>query len=483
MTGSNAVWAPDSSSDRVAVRIPLPPGPAVDPFGLAGPEGMVFCAEGRVRVGLGVGLSIDLPHGLASPVDVARAVGILAAVDVGERAPGAAPAEPDGAAVTSASAVVAFGALPFDRHAPATLVVPDLLYAADPDGSEWVTLLTDTSRRGPHSSYPTRPDELRHWLVERAGATRPSQHRQGVAPARITARSTDDAFRGMVASALRSIDGGELAKVVLARQVDVTMPDPIGIVDLLCRWHRLEPNCSVFSLPTPAGQFVGASPELLIERNGRRVRSRPLAGTSERQADAKESRGSGHLLRSKKDGNEHRLVVEAIEGVLAPLCDELDVPEGPALVHLHTITHLGTSLAGTLARGSDASVAGALPLVAALHPTPAVGGVPAAAAERCIVRLEPEPRGQYAGPVGVVDAEGNGTWVVGIRAMSVRGTEARLIAGVGVVAGSDPERELAEANLKLAAVFEALAPGQAFSTGDGPPIDAPRTGQAGRAVS
>jgi isochorismate synthase len=304
-------------------------------------------------------------------------------------------------------------------------------------------------------------------------------------PPRITPRSSDDAFRAMVASALQSINRGDLAKVVLARQVDVAMPHAIDVVDLLRRWHRLEPNCAVFSLPTPDGQFVGASPELLVERDGRRVRSRPLAGTSQRQPGAGGGPGpdSGQLLRSRKDGNEHRLVVEAIEQVLTPLCTELEVPEGPALVHLHTITHLATSLLGTLAPGADGTVPGVLPLLAVLHPTPAVGGVPTAAAERCIDGLEPEPRGHYAGPVGVVDAEGNGTWMVGIRAMSVRGGEARLAAGVGVVAGSDPERELAEANLKLAAVFEALAPGEAFTTEEHPPGEETGPERASRAVS
>jgi menaquinone-specific isochorismate synthase len=442
--------------EQMAVRLPLEPGPPIDPFALAGQEGMVFCADGQVRVGLGIALSVDLPGGLASPGDVSRAAELLVAVPIEDHL------ERSDDRVGPGSAVVAFGALPFDRGAPATLVVPELLYGADRDGSEWVTLLTDDPSR-----FPKTGDALRSWLVDRSTAA-PLEDLPGeAAPGPwITPRSSDDAFKAMVATALRSIERGELAKVVLARQVDVTMSGTIAIADLLRRWYRLEPNCAVFSLPTPEGQFVGASPELLVERTGHNVRSRPLAGTTERHPDIGADHRPAELLRSRKDGNEHRLVVEAIEQVLAPLCTELDVPTRPDLVHLHTITHLGTSVIGTLASAPDRTVPGALQLVAALHPTPAVGGVPAATADRLITELEPESRGQYAGPVGVVDAEGNGTWMVGIRAMSVSGAEARLVAGVGIVAGSDPEDELAETKLKLTAVFDALAPGEAFSTGE-----------------
>jgi isochorismate synthase len=170
------------------------------------------------------------------------------------------------------------------------------------------------------------------------------------------------------------------------------------------------------------------------------------------------------LLGSRKDGREHQLVVEAIRRALEPLCVALATPSSPDLVHLHTITHLGTSMTGTLAAQSGGSVPSALELVAALHPTPAVGGVPTDQARSVIARLEPRSRGSYAGPVGYVDASGDGKWMLGIRSMSVRGRVAHLAAGVGIVEGSAPEVELAETNLKLAAAFGALAPGFRFST-------------------
>jgi isochorismate synthase len=258
----------------------------------------------------------------------------------------------------------------------------------------------------------------------------------------------------MVETALAAIDDGELVKVVLARHMDVTVDRPIDVTDLLHRWHHLEPNCTVFSVPTPDGPFVGASPELLVERRGSTVHSRPLAGTAERTVGPAGSVLPTVLLESNKDGHEHRLVVEGIAEALGPLCSRLDVPDHPDVVRLHNLVHLGTSLRGTLV--GRPAVPDSLRLVAALHPTPAVGGAPRAEARAMIQRLEPEPRGLYAGPVGYVEAGGDGCWMLGIRAMTVRGPRARLTAGVGIVSGSHPTVELAETNAKLAAVIDAL---------------------------
>jgi isochorismate synthase EntC len=281
-------------------------------------------------------------------------------------------------------------------------------------------------------------------------------------------RSTDDAFRSAVADAVAAIDRGELAKVVLARQADVTLSRAVDVVGLLRRWDALEPTCTLFSLPTLAGQFVGASPELLVERIGDRFRCLPLAGTTGRpgQGDGRPA----ELLESAKDGEEHRLVVEGVRDALAPLSVGIEVPNRPGLVHLHNMTHLGTPVTGVLATrdrpspGEGARTPSALHLVAALHPTPAVGGVPRDAALDTIARLEPDGRGTYAGPVGFVDAAGDGRWVIGIRAVTVAGPTARMVAGFGVVRGSHPEDELVEATLKFTSVFDALAPGQTFPT-------------------
>jgi len=156
--------------------------------------------------------------------------------------------------------------------------------------------------------------------------------------------------------------------------------------------------------------------------------------------------------------------VDAIRDALAPLCEELSVPDGPELVHLHNLTHLGTKIDGRLQADGRRAVPSALHLAALLHPTPAVGGVPRSAALDLIAKLEGGPRGQYAGPVGYLDGDGDGRFVVGIRAMSLTGDTATLTAGVGVVAGSNPEAERDEADLKFMAVFDALAPGTLFDS-------------------
>jgi isochorismate synthase len=307
-------------------------------------------------------------------------------------------------------------------------------------------------------------DRLRRRMASRPPHVAESGGAVGVS---ISPRSSDDAFEAMVAESVGAIASGEVTKVVVARQVDVQMGRSIDIGSLLRGWHHLEPNCAVFSLPTPEGQFVGASPELLVDRTGHRVLSRPLAGTTDR-AHAVAGLLPRELLASAKDNAEHRLVVDGIAEVLSPLCSDLTIPSHPDLVHLHNITHLGTSLVGTLALRPDGTVPTALELVAELHPTPAVGGVPRDRALALIARLEPYARGYYAGPVGYVDAGGDGRWMLGLRAISVAGSGARLSAGVGVVEGSRPQTELAETTLKLTAAFDALAPGLTFSTSNGP---------------
>ncbi len=442
------------SAGLVAVRYPLGPGPPIDPFTLAGATGILFHAEGRVLVGLGTALTVGLPDGLAG--DVAPVTAAMAAIGC-----------QDGFDASSAG-VMGFASLPFERTAPAVVVVPEVTYGSEADGREWVTVVAAHRAKLPGSAAAARS-----LLTAGLAGSRPIGG--GTAGPSIEPRSTDTSFVAMVEDALATIDAGELVKVVLARQIDVVLGAPVDVPTLLRRWHELEPNCTIFSVPTPNGQFVGASPELLVERTGNRIHSRPLAGTAERFIGEGGSLLPEQLLESRKDATEHRLVVNAIEAALRPLAPDLETPPEPDLVHLRNIVHLGTSMRATLGRRPDGSLPGALELVQALHPTPAVGGVPAGAAVAAIGRLEPEPRGRYAGPVGYVDATGDGRWMVGIRAMTIDHLTARLAAGVGIVAGSVPSTELAEANLKLTAVLDALAPGLVM-----PPVGPP-TGSAAAA--
>jgi menaquinone-specific isochorismate synthase len=440
-----------SATPRLAVRRRVPPGPPIDPYALAGNTGILYDSGDRLLVGIGSALTLPLEDGLDVPSDLGRIRAILAAIPCDDEADGIG------------SAVVAFGALPFDRSEPTALVVPELLYDRHANGEEWVTVVgrafsgdprAELTARGPSGSVSTLERHL----------SSPDEE-EGTAGTGVQPLSSDDEFLSIVGEAIAAIERGELTKVVLARQVDVGFEQPLEVPELLDRWRAMEPNCTVFSMPTPNGQFVGASPELLVERHGDRVHSRPLAGSTGQMSD----RDAADFRSSSKETLEHRLVAEAIGQALDPLCSSLDLPAEPTLVRLHNIMHLGTAIHGVLLRRAtpghpDGEVPTALDLVSALHPTPAVGGVPTDRAVDTIGKLESELRGTYAGPVGYVDGDGDGRWVVGIRAATLNGSTARLVAGVGIVHGSQPAAELAETSLKFTAVFDALAPDVPFTT-------------------
>jgi menaquinone-specific isochorismate synthase len=416
---------------------------------VAGPDGFLFDGGGSVRAGRGVGLLLELPGGLDDASGIAGVGRRLRAVDCRDHAPGAV-----------GHAVVACGALPFDRDAPGALVVPELLVGRDPSGAAWITVVGDPS------SLPASAGAALDLLRERTGGVPPAASDP---PEVISVRwaAGPEAFTTTVAGAVSAIARGEVSKVVLSRRMTLVCREPVDVTDLLRRWRSVEPGGTLFSTPTPGGTFVGASPELLVARSGRTVTSRPLAGTTRRPspsapappAGGPPDRLPGHLLSSTKDAGEHRFVVDAIRSTLEPLVDDLSVPAAPELVHLHNLSHLGTSIEGTLHDAVGGGVPTALELVAALHPTPAVAGTPTSVACDMIRRLEGYRRGPYAGPVGFVDAGGDGRWVVGIRAVTVAGTDVTLTAGVGIVAASDPETELQETDLKFAAVLDAVVPG------------------------
>ncbi|MGI9023161.1 MAG: isochorismate synthase, partial [Acidimicrobiales bacterium] len=204
------------------------------------------------------------------------------------------------------------------------------------------------------------------------------------------------------------------------------------------------------------GDFVGASPELLVRRRGNRVMSRPMAGTATRGAtEADDNLLVAALASSAKEAEEHALVVQAVREALEPLCRELVGGAQPDAVRLATVTHLATTVAGHLVEPAPSALA----LAGLLHPTPSVAGLPRADALAAIADLETFDRGNYAGPVGWVDARGDGDWAVALRCAQVDGRRARLTAGAGIMADSDPDAEWAETEAKLEPMLRALAAG------------------------
>ena len=237
-------------------------------------------------------------------------------------------------------------------------------------------------------------------------------------------------------TALAAIDRGELQKVVLARAVAVDADRDFDLRAILRRLARTQPGCIVYA----DGGFVGASPELLVDRRGEHVTCRPLAGTG---ANANE------LLASAKDAWEHQLVVDAVSAALRTCADVVHA-DRPAPVVFADVTHLATTVTATATRAT------VIDLVTALHPTPAVAGTPRDVALDLIARLESTARSRYAGPFGWVDARGDGAFVVALRGAEITGAHALLHAGAGIVAGSDPDAEWAETQAKFRPMLTAL---------------------------
>ena len=270
----------------------------------------------------------------------------------------------------------------------------------------------------------------------------------------VRAVPTAAGYAEAVGVATRRIGAGELRKVVLARTIEVASDRDLDERRLAKRLRSVDPDAYTFIAPTPRGTvIVGASPELLLSRRGLEIRSNPLAGSAPRAGDPEEDRANADaLVVSAKDREEHRIVVEAVDDALRPYCDRLDHDREPVLLSTANVWHLSTRFNGTLREPAPA----ALELVAALHPTPAVCGTPRDAAQALIAELEPFDRGCYAGPVGWMDANGDGEWAIALRCAELRGTRAILYAGAGIVADSDPASELDETERKFRALLDAL---------------------------
>ncbi len=332
---------------------------------------------------------------------------------------------------------------------PALLVMPELILHRVA-GRTHLTLCAVTGPGADPASASAR-------LEARMGALRevplPLWDPHPTAEARIASALPPERFERSVAQAVDRIRAGELEKVVLAREVAVEAPrahDPAALYGAL---RELFPSCFCFCCGSPEASFIGASPELLVRRGGAGATTVALAGSTRRSADPSVDDHLGEqLLRSAKDRREHQIVVRRIERALGPHSVWVEAAPDPGLVKVANIQHLATPIHAQLSEPRSA-----IELAAILHPTPAVGGEPRDRALAAIDQLEQLDRGWYAGPVGWMDAAEDGEFCVAIRSALLRDRTARLFAGNGIVADSDPEAELAETEVKLDALLPVLS--------------------------
>jgi isochorismate synthase len=330
--------------------------------------------------------------------------------------------------------LVCFGSFAFaDEPGDSVLVVPEVVVGRRGDRT-WVTTISA-------AGITTPPTLTRH---EEAAAPRDVTFADGAL--------SGTAWESVVAEAVRRINAGDLEKVVLARDLVATAGEDVDVRWPLRRLAEDYPMCWTFHVD---GLF-GATPEMLVRRERGLVTSRVLAGTIRRTGDDERDLAlAATLARSSKDLEEHEYAVRSVADALARQCTSMNVPEAPFVLHLPNVMHLATDVAGVALDAAD--VASSLTLAEALHPSAAVGGTPTGTATALITEIEGMDRGRYAGPVGWMDATGDGEWGIALRSAEVDGPRVRLFAGCGIVADSDPEAELAEAQAKFVPVRDALA--------------------------
>ena len=338
---------------------------------------------------------------------------------------------------------VAVASIPFDDGRPAEAVVPARAAIRLAPGETWQIEVAASG------TAPARGERER-WT----GRTLPHD---AFTEIQLRPDPEPDDYAAAVARATERIRAGELRKIVLARTMLVNAGRKLDAKQLLWRLRAVDADCYTFAAPqtNPAVRsvLVGATPELLVRRRGSVVEATPLAGSAQRFGDARRDRASAdRLFGSDKEREEHAVVVEDVERVLGAFCRGLRRPHEPELLGTANVWHLATPFRGTL---HDPSVT-ALELVAALHPTPAVSGTPRETAREALEKLEPIDRGGYAGPVGWMDANGDGEWAIALRCAEVTGSTARLFAGAGIVGDSVPEAEVDETERKFRALLDAL---------------------------
>ncbi|MFP3467528.1 isochorismate synthase MenF [Leifsonia sp. SIMBA_070] len=381
---------------------------------------LLWLRKGEGIAGIGQVLRLDFtgPDRIEQASAAWRATASAASVEDSVRTPG--------------TGLVAFGTFAFDDESTATstLIVPEIVIGRRGSRS-WITRIRRAGGTGP-SALP-RPtafgDEYRLTLLPGELGT--------------------DGYRSAVAGAVERIREQDLSKVVLARDLRGHLPLESDIRRALVELALGYPDCWTFAVDG----LVGSSPETLVRVHHGTVTARVLAGTSSRGADAaQDAAAAAALVASAKDQGEHRFAVTSVMDALRPHSADLAASDEPFTLKLPNLWHLATDIAGMLSDGSSS-----LDLASALHPTAAVAGTPRKEALALIRELEPFDRGRYAGPVGWVGGDGDGEWAIALRcAQLTPAGDLTAYAGAGIVADSDPDRELAETTMKFRPVVEAF---------------------------
>jgi isochorismate synthase len=333
--------------------------------------------------------------------------------------------------------------------APAQLILPEVAFARQADEAR-MTLTLEVDGTASVDELLARAEGR---LAELSPAAMPMLDPDPAIRPRVAGAAPPAHYEEAVRRAVERIHAGDLEKVVLAREVRVHAPAPIDPAPIFDALRGAFPACYCYCVGTPELAFVGASPELLVRRDGERAQTVALAGTTRRSADpAVDDHLGEQLLRSDKDRGEQRIVTERIERALDPISLWVAAADDPVLVKVQNVQHLATPIRAQLAEPIPL-----LELAERLHPTPAVGGEPNTAAQPLIPALEGLDRGWYAGAIGWTDLAEDGELCVALRCALLRDDLARLYAGCGIVADSVPAAELAETEVKLQALLPLLA--------------------------
>lgn len=329
----------------------------------------------------------------------------------------------------SGTGPVLFTSFSFDRNQESVLVIPKVI-VGQKGAQSWITWIGDTPQ-------PILPES-------------PAQYSQGTFTFGDGSISTSD-WKERVAEAIKRIDSSQVDKVVLARDLVAESNTKVETIPILKKLAAEYPSTWTFAVDG----LVGATPELLLRLSRGMVTSRVLAGTIPKTGnDEKDLALAASLARSSKDLEEHEYAVRSVADALEPFCSSTNVPESPFVLHLANVMHLATDVTGALIESKQR--VDAFSLLQSLHPSAAVCGTPRNIAFDIITEVEGMNRGRYAGPVGWIDAGGDGELGIALRSGQITDREIRIFAGCGIVAGSNPEKELEESNAKMIAMRSAL---------------------------